>query len=365
MRHLVIISSIIFICLTLISCTSSSTTSSDNSTISSTTSSDNSTTSTNETTLDNTTTSSGMFVAVGSRLYKTDPYCYRNACLEYKSRILTSSDNGITWNTNYYNIGNPYNIDLINNLFVITTSREQDIIFSEDAISWYYDSNIPRGTVKLAYGNGTYLAFNPTWYTFMISFDGKTWNKNTMGSISDGLFGNNIFVIGGNAGIYKSTDYGVNWTKKDSRGWITDISFGNNYFVATIYGGVMMSKDNGSTWYNSNLVSGNMNSIIYGSSKFVAVGDDGKIFSLADGDSSWIERTSGTTHDLNDVSYGNGTFVVVGDNEEVGSFPRSPSSVIKISDDGGVTWETKFTSGTEWQTSDGKTNRFSGVVFKE
>ena len=73
---------------------------------------------------------------------------------------------------------------------------------------------------------------------------------------------------------------------------------------------------------------------------------------------TWVERTSGTTHDLNHISYGNGTFVVVGDND-------NPSSVILISDDSGVTWKTKFTSGTEWQTRDGNTNRLSGVAFIE
>jgi photosystem II stability/assembly factor-like uncharacterized protein len=351
-RHILIILSLFLFSLTIISCTSSSTTNSDNETTT-----DNETRVDLETTTDNTTNSSGLFVAVGWRLYKTDPYCFLNACLEYESRILTSSDNGVTWDTIFGNLGLLTSIDLIDKKLMVSTSGYNSI-YSEDGLSWYYERNFPRDSEKFAYGNGTFLAFNPSWWTFAISFDGMTWNVNPIGVISDGFFGNNIFIIGGNSGIFKSKDYGVSWTKTDPGTWLYDIAFGNNTFVGTISGGVIKSIDNGTTWtYNSNLVSGSLNGIIYGNSKFVAVGSEGKIFTLSNGDMTWVERTSGTTHDLNHISYGNGTFVVVGDND----YP--PSSVILISDDSGVTWKTKFTSGTKWQTSDGNTNRLSGVAF--
>ena len=80
-----------------------------------------------------------MFVTVGSRLYKPNPYSILYACLIYQGRILTSSDNGTTWSTSLVSFGGrTYLIDLINNIFLVT-SPEGSIIYSEDGNSWYYE----------------------------------------------------------------------------------------------------------------------------------------------------------------------------------------------------------------------------------
>ena len=96
MKQLLIILSLFLFSLTNISCTSTSTTNSDNETTTDNkTKTDIETTSDNETTTDNTTTSSGLFVAVGWRVYQPDPFCgTRTSCRKYISKILTSSDNG-------------------------------------------------------------------------------------------------------------------------------------------------------------------------------------------------------------------------------------------------------------------------------
>lgn len=55
-----------------------------------------------------------------------------------------------------------------------------------------------------------------------------------------------------------------------------------------------------------------LNSVIYGNSLFVAVGNNGMILTSPDG-TTWTIKNSGTTYLLSSVTYGNGQFVAVGD----------------------------------------------------
>jgi hypothetical protein len=41
------------------------------------------------------------------------------------------------------------------------------------------------------------------------------------------------------------------------------------------------------------------------------------------------------------------------------------SSIIRTSDDNGITWKSKLYSGKDGQTADGRTNRLGGVAFIE
>jgi len=41
------------------------------------------------------------------------------------------------------------------------------------------------------------------------------------------------------------------------------------------------------------------------------------------------------------------------------------SSIIRTSDDNGITWKSKLYSGKDGQTENGRTNRLSGVAFIE
>ena len=154
---------------------------------------------------------------------------------------------------------------------MVRTTEMDEVIFSEDGIPWhYYSRNSRHKTSRFAFGNGTYLSFDYRTGTIGIQFDGITWGFKAIGFINDGAYGNNTFVVGGNSGIFISTDYGVSRNNVDSGTWLNDTAFGNNIFVATIYGGVIISIDNGITWtYNSNLVSGSLNGIIYGNSSLL------------------------------------------------------------------------------------------------
>ena len=41
------------------------------------------------------------------------------------------------------------------------------------------------------------------------------------------------------------------------------------------------------------------------------------------------------------------------------------SSIIRTSDDNGITWKSKLYSGKDGQTANGRTNRLGGVAFIE
>ena len=55
-----------------------------------------------------------------------------------------------------------------------------------------------------------------------------------------------------------------------------------------------------------------INSVAFGAGRYVAVGDEGAIFSSSDG-LTWSRKDSKTTRNLHSVIYGNNLFVAVGD----------------------------------------------------
>ena len=206
MRHILIILSIFLFSFTNISCTSTSSTTSDNVT---TIVSDNETTLVfdNETTLDNITISSGLFVAVGHQEYSCRHRIY--GFCKYISKLLTSSDNGTTWSSFSFNEGYLTGISYVNKTFLVGLNSA--ILTSSDGISWsiiYYSGGYYS---KIFYGNGTYLAPNCSGYGMGMSYDLRTWELSLGGSwIVSGAYGNNTFVVGG-LKVHTSTDYGTNW----------------------------------------------------------------------------------------------------------------------------------------------------------
>jgi photosystem II stability/assembly factor-like uncharacterized protein len=87
-------------------------------------------------------------------------------------------------------------------------------------------------------------------------------------------------------------------------------------------------------WRNPLPQGNDLNSMCFGNSRIVAVGDLGAIVSSSDG-LTWKIRTSGTMRPLFSVTFGNGLFVAVGD-----------LGTILTSLDSGVTWKIR-TSGTK------------------
>jgi uncharacterized delta-60 repeat protein len=125
------------------------------------------------------------------------------------------------------------------------------------------------------------------------------------------------------------------WTSRHSGGNnFNGVAFGNGTFVAVGDNGTIFTSPDGIAWTQRfPTLAYSLNGITYGYASgtgdiFIAVGDHGTILTSPDG-ISWTPKTSGKTGDLNGIAYGNGTFVAVGD--------TLTSGVILTSTDGN-TW---------------------------
>ena len=153
-------------------------------------------------------------------------------------------------------------------------------------------------------------------------------------------YGNGRYVaVGqyeGDVGIVQTSDDGLHWTKRTPSGGDTflffldlfDVTFGNNVFVAVgwdWFGGAnIYHSTNGIAWTPHTTAIGNINRVIFGDDKFVAVGDgqllqssqmtNYNIYTSPDG-SNWTPQNCGApdddVHSLFDVAYGDGRFVAV------------------------------------------------------
>jgi hypothetical protein len=86
-------------------------------------------------------------------------------------------------------------------------------------------------------------------------------------------------------------------------------------FLATDGTGNIYYSDDGITWNIIPDTPDDMNDVAFNENVLVAVGKDGQIYTLVNG--NWVEQDSGVTEDLNSVSWGDGNFVVVGANQTI------------------------------------------------
>lgn len=174
--------------------------------------------------------------------------------------------------------------------------QKLDNVKNED--HYYTDEyyTFPEIINEIAYGNGKYVAVGNSIYT---SEDKIGWSviPDINGALSI-AFGNNKYMAVGNAGYIISSNDAVNWTE------------------------LSITLDSGQTLPD-------LNEIIFDGSKFVIVGNDGKIFT-SDG-LEVTNQNSPTSIDLKSIVFGNGIFLAVG--------YKSPNSVLLKSTDA-ITWDT-------------------------
>ena len=129
---------------------------------------------------------------------------------------------------------------------------------------------------------------------------------------------------------------GINWTfvENVSAGdgnAIYGLAYGDSKFIAVGNGGRVTSTTNGTTWgwVVDNLGGlGTLNAVIYGGGKWVAVSNDGRI-AYATGDpaipANWTALTAEKSRfgsaGILSIAYGNGKFVAVGHNGKMATSP--------------------------------------------
>jgi hypothetical protein len=265
----------------------------------------------------------GKFVAVGD------------------DKKMAYSQDGITW-TDVNNKAINFNFEDItygNGKFVaVGYYGEGKIAYSSDGENWIEvkDSSFKKDNIgSIAYGNGMFVAAakydNGKW---AYSPDGRNWTqvktfpfrrKYIDVVYCEGKF----FVLDrlGDGKVAYSQD-GVNWTAmdrplgKDSN--VQNLVYGNGKFLAVGNDNTAYSTD-GINWtagpnyiyvpmfsqsQNRNLD----NVLVYGDGKFVSAGEGGKMAYSQDG-INWITIADSSlrTYKVHDIVYGNGKFIVAGD----------------------------------------------------
>ncbi|WP_342565440.1 Ig-like domain-containing protein [Paenibacillus sp. FSL R7-0345] len=129
-------------------------------------------------------------------------------------------------------------------------------------------------------------------------------------------FANSTYITAGTDGLIGTSTDGRVWTKvvSGTTGDINSIAYGSGKFVTVgANGQTLTSSNNGTSWSAGTSVdSTTLNGIVYGGNLFVAVGNSGKIVTSADG-VNWTKVTdSKTVSHLNAVAYGNNKYVAVG-----------------------------------------------------
>ena len=201
----------------------------------------------------------------------------------------------------YYLLGRGYNS---------ISENESGVIFvltSKDGLTWKESENKSilntyKGNIELN-GNGISIKFKKSSHELYISSNQKTWQK-----------------------VVLADDYRL-----------SSAAYGNNKFVLLDdYHGRILASDDAVNWLETDKKNSEINSMVFSGSKFVAVGNDGRILASSDGQ-KWDIVQLNENYILFSVIYKNGTFVAVGG---VWSSDIISNGLILTSVDG-INWKAK------------------------
>ena len=183
--------------------------------------------------------------------------------------ILTSSDNGSTWDARTSGINREMNGVLYSNDTFVAVANLGKILTSSDGISWTSRTS----------GVNSYL--------------------------QDVGFGNSTFVVVGTSGTILTSSDGISWTSRASgtSNRLDGITYGNNIFVVVGWSGTILTSSDGTTWTSKTSgTTENLSDVVYGKGKFITVGGNGTILTSSDG-TTWTSRTSGHSSSIIGITY--------------------------------------------------------------
>jgi hypothetical protein len=169
-------------------------------------------------------------------------------------------------------------------------------------------------------------------------------------------YGNNRYVAGGNIRIAYSTN-GTTWTNAsgadstfDGFPLVRGITYGTRFVAVGDYygGGIINYSSDGASWYSvttTTFGTSYIKDVAYGGSRYVAVGENGKIAYSTDG-MSWTAVTDSTfgTSTIYGITYAAGKFVAVGT-------------------DGKIAYSTNGTTWTAVTDSKFSTSTINGITY--
>lgn len=197
-------------------------------------------------------------------------------------------------------------------------------LYSVNGYSWN-TTTLPSGEYYYTmYGNGKFVSASSSINSNKViySSDGITWSSSTLPSVGNwyaSAFGGGKFIVLGdsNSSAAYSSD-GVNWTGTSiSAEFWSGAIYGSDKFIAVQSSGSSSAyaiSTNGITWSTSNFpISGNWNSIVYGSNGFVSLSTNSNQGVISKDGISWNTITMPTSSPWYYLAYGNKTYLAAHD----------------------------------------------------
>ena len=278
------------------------------------------------------------------------------------STNLYSSSNGTSWTKTTRStptvfadtsIGGSGPQDVASNGSSILVTMAGLAAYTTDMTTWTGSS--PTGAVQCYWTGSTWVASGNNAslnnFTISTSTNGTTWTSRYTGTSSEtsyrGLFANSVNVLAALDGCYYTTTANATagWTKKTilTNAYFTGMAFGASLWVAVGQnsGGqavIYTATDPSSTWTSRTVTGGTspFQDVVFGNSKFVAVGNTGRVSTSTDG-VTWTAQTA-ITNDLYSVVYSTTASLFIA---------TSSNGVIYSSPDG-VTWTSRYTDSSQF-----------------
>ncbi|HAB19804.1 MAG TPA: hypothetical protein PLX89_14635 [Verrucomicrobiota bacterium] len=253
---------------------------------------------------------------------------------------ITSSADGRIWGDHLSPTDSALRGVAYGNSMYVAVGRDGKILASTDLVDWTtHDLGPSLYFFDVAFGNGAFLALDGNGQ-IRRSPDGLDWSQQSAVEPYPRrvAFVNGRFLIAD--GYVSSSSDGLTW----DRVWVNPgpraVAYGNGVYIGVGYGGRVFQSANGQDWHGVADVplSGDLNSVIYSGTQFVAIGDTGSIITSADGN-HWIAQDRS-------VTYRGDLFVVAADQDRVfagGDFGIGPGGVAETSplltSTDGKTWQ--------------------------
>ncbi len=246
------------------------------------------------------------------------------------SGVILSSADGITWTRRTSGVTvNLQGVGVIKGSFVVVGDAGT-VLTSADAVTWTQASveNRTSGFFGAVGADNEGILFGRAGeiYTATTATSYKRANQGTSDSRNNVIYAGGKFVAVGQAvnplarnavlpPVTVSTD-GVTWTRANANAGfstLNDVTYAQSRYVAVGDAGRIFTSPDALTW-TERATGSTTQRLAIGASPtlFVAAGASGSLLTSADG-TQWTGRTSGTTNALRSATFGNNRYVVVGD----------------------------------------------------
>ncbi|MEP2775660.1 MAG: hypothetical protein ABJQ29_03175 [Luteolibacter sp.] len=260
------------------------------------------------------------------------------------SGLMSSTDSGLTWvQGSHYITQNDCSLVHDGSKLILANTTLKEVYSSIDAGKSWIGLNVKtiRNMNSFASKSGIRVAVGDI-RQIMVSEDGGfNWTISSAPLLYNDL--NDVqptpdgFIIVGDSGLILTSETGAEWTLASFPGGNTDLqgvaAGGGRLVAGGEAGNVFVSTDAGINWTSYPTgVTTDLLAVTYGNGQFLASGDSGVILTSLDGE-TWTPRISGTDKRLFDLVWTGTRYLAVG-----GTSQSSSGGGIILSSDDGISW---------------------------